>query len=91
MYINHAMGLDGLGFELWQWQDIFLMSKMSRSVLGLPSFQFKGYQGSFLEVKQPRHYVYHSPPSSAVLMNICLHDMNMGFVYYLSVSNCIIK
>jgi len=85
------MGLDGLGFELWQWQYIFLTSKMSRPVLGLPRLQFKGYQVSFLGVKQPRHYVDHSPPSSVVLTNVCLHDMDMEFVYYVSVSNCIIK
>jgi hypothetical protein len=56
-----------------------------------PSLQFNGYPGSFLGVKQQRHYVDHSSPSSATVTNKGFHDKDMGFACYLSLSNCIIK
>lgn len=60
----------------------FLSPECPDQLWGSPSLQFNG---SFLGVKQPRHYADHSPSSSA--MHMCLHDMDMDFACYLSLSN----
>jgi len=48
---DSIFGLDDLGFESWQRQEIFLFSKFSRPALG-PTyfFLFSGYWGSFPRV-----------------------------------------
>jgi hypothetical protein len=63
-------GLDELGFESWQWQQTFNISKTSCVDLEPPSHLFNKYQGSFPGVKWLRHDIDHSHPSRAEVKNV---------------------
>jgi hypothetical protein len=73
------------GFEVWHWQEVFLFSEKSRSILGLRHWSFNRYRGSFQVVKQPVRCVGHPRPSRAKVKNestytsaspTCLHGLD---------------
>jgi len=69
---------------IWIDKHFLSAAKCPDWVWGLPRLLFGGYRGSFLEVKQLGHGIYHSAPSSVEVKNewcytftppICLHGM----------------
>jgi hypothetical protein len=59
-----------IGWKAWNWnfgraRYFSLLQKHPDQLWGPPSLLFNGYEDSLPEVKQPRHEVYHSAPSSA--------------------------
>jgi len=64
---------NGLRFYSWQDREIFLFSKTSDRLWGLPRLLFSRYRCSFAGVKRPGLEVDHCPPSSVEVKNECCY------------------
>jgi len=69
---SRITGFDVLGLKCWQWQEIVLLSVMSRSALGPPAFYLMGPR-ILHGVKWLGREVHSSPPKMRVRISGATH------------------